>query len=168
MSFESWIERQIREAQERGEFDNLPGAGKPLPEFGKAHDEMWWVKQKLEREGLPTDAVLPTPLKLRKEIDRLPETVRDLPSEDAVRDVVRNLNEQIVEYMRAPSGPQIPISLVDVERIVEQWRDGHEDRSARPGEPARPGQPADPPVAAERSGRHRPWWRRLVRRGGDD
>ena len=31
MSFhESWVEKQIREAQERGEFDNLPGAGKPL------------------------------------------------------------------------------------------------------------------------------------------
>ena len=28
--YESVVERQIREAQERGEFDNLPGAGKPL------------------------------------------------------------------------------------------------------------------------------------------
>src|ERR671931_357603 len=27
---ESAVEKQIREAQERGEFDNLPGAGKPL------------------------------------------------------------------------------------------------------------------------------------------
>jgi DnaJ family protein C protein 28 len=27
---ESWIDQQIREAQERGEFDNLPGKGKPL------------------------------------------------------------------------------------------------------------------------------------------
>jgi hypothetical protein len=28
--FESWIDKQIREAQERGDFDNLRGAGKPL------------------------------------------------------------------------------------------------------------------------------------------
>ena len=28
--WESWIDQQIREAQERGEFDNLPGKGKPL------------------------------------------------------------------------------------------------------------------------------------------
>ena len=27
---ESWIDQQIREAQERGEFDNLPGKGRPL------------------------------------------------------------------------------------------------------------------------------------------
>jgi hypothetical protein len=42
--YESRIERQIREAQERGEFDNLPGAGKPLPDRGTAYDEDWWIK----------------------------------------------------------------------------------------------------------------------------
>ncbi|RME86410.1 MAG: DUF1992 domain-containing protein [Caldilineae bacterium] len=30
-SWESWIEELIRDAQARGEFDNLPGKGKPLP-----------------------------------------------------------------------------------------------------------------------------------------
>jgi DnaJ family protein C protein 28 len=29
-NWESWIDQQIREAQERGEFDDLPGSGKPL------------------------------------------------------------------------------------------------------------------------------------------
>jgi hypothetical protein len=29
--WESAVEQQIREAQERGEFDNLPGKGKPVP-----------------------------------------------------------------------------------------------------------------------------------------
>ena len=28
--WEKWLDQQIREAQERGEFDNLPGTGKPL------------------------------------------------------------------------------------------------------------------------------------------
>jgi len=31
--FESWIEQQIREAQEKGVFDHLPGAGKPLSDL---------------------------------------------------------------------------------------------------------------------------------------
>jgi hypothetical protein len=31
MSFTSWIDQQISEAEERGCFDNLPGAGQPLP-----------------------------------------------------------------------------------------------------------------------------------------
>ena len=42
---ESLVERQIREAQERGEFENLPGAGKPLRGLGGADDPDWWVKQ---------------------------------------------------------------------------------------------------------------------------
>jgi predicted flavoprotein YhiN len=42
-----WIDRQIREARERGEFDNLPGTGKPLPDLDKPYDENWWVRQKL-------------------------------------------------------------------------------------------------------------------------
>ena len=32
MTFRSWIDQQISEAAERGAFDNLPGAGKLLPE----------------------------------------------------------------------------------------------------------------------------------------
>jgi hypothetical protein len=32
--YESLIEQQIRLAQERGEFDNLPGAGRPAPGAG--------------------------------------------------------------------------------------------------------------------------------------
>lgn len=30
--FDDLVERRIREAQSRGEFENLPGSGKPLPE----------------------------------------------------------------------------------------------------------------------------------------
>ena len=32
VSWESWFEEQIRQAQEAGAFENLPGAGKPLPD----------------------------------------------------------------------------------------------------------------------------------------
>ena len=50
--WQSDVDRKIREARERGEFDNLPGAGKPIPDLGKTHDELWWVKRLLKREGL--------------------------------------------------------------------------------------------------------------------
>lgn len=42
--FESLVDQQIRLAQERGEFDTLPGAGKPLPGRGEPDDPHWWVK----------------------------------------------------------------------------------------------------------------------------
>ena len=53
MRYESWVERQVREAIERGEFDNLPGAGRPLPGINGRADKDWWVKSLLEREQLP-------------------------------------------------------------------------------------------------------------------
>lgn len=49
---ESVVERRIREAMERGEFDDLPGKGEPLPDAGKPYDELWWVRNWLKRNEL--------------------------------------------------------------------------------------------------------------------
>ena len=38
---ESVVERRIREAMDRGEFDDLPGIGEPLPDAGRPYDELW-------------------------------------------------------------------------------------------------------------------------------
>jgi hypothetical protein len=50
--WDSLAEHRIREAQARGEFDNLPGFGKPIPGIDEPYDELWWVKDMLKREGL--------------------------------------------------------------------------------------------------------------------
>ncbi len=47
---ESLVERQIREARERGEMDGLPGHGKPLDL--RDTSELWWVRRKLRDEGV--------------------------------------------------------------------------------------------------------------------
>lgn len=120
--YESLVDKQIRLAQERGEFDNLPGAGKPLPGRGEPDDELWWVKGYLRREGLSTEPLLPTSLQLARQIERLPETVRKLGSEQLVRAAVSDLNRRIADYLRAPSGPQVRVRPVDPEAIVRQWR----------------------------------------------
>lgn len=120
VTFETWVDKQIRTAAERGEFDNLPGAGKPIPDHG--NDEMWWLRGYIQREGLSAEALLPVPLQLRKEIDRLPETIRPLRTEQAVREVVDQLNQRIVAWLRAPFGPQVPIRRVDADLIVREWK----------------------------------------------
>lgn len=119
--FESWVERQIRLAQERGDFDDLEGAGKPLPHIDDG-DDLWWVKRKLAAEGLSTEALLPPSLQLRREIDRLPTDVESLTTEREVRDAVADLNRRIAEYVRAPSPPVIPIRKVDADAVVRRWR----------------------------------------------
>jgi Domain of unknown function (DUF1992) len=49
---ESLVERRIREAMERGDLDNLPGAGKPIPDLDENEDELAWVKRWMKREGI--------------------------------------------------------------------------------------------------------------------
>jgi len=48
--FESYAERQIREAMERGDFDDLPGSGQPLGDLSTPYDPNWWAKGFLSRE----------------------------------------------------------------------------------------------------------------------
>ncbi|MEV5414201.1 DUF1992 domain-containing protein [Thermopolyspora sp. NPDC052614] len=159
MSQETWVEVQIRRAMEEGKFDNLPGAGKPLRNLHKAGDPLWWAREKARAEGLDTSAMLPPSLRLRKEKQRLHDTIADLPSEKAVREAVEDLNAQIKEHWRAPSGPSVPVALMDLDEALERWR------AARPARDAAvaPGPAADAP--ADDRGRTRTgWWRRIIGR----
>lgn len=124
MTFTSWIDQQIHEAMERGAFDNLPGAGKPIPDRGDEDAAQAWLREYLRRECVSTDELLPTPLKLRKEIARLTATVPTLDSETEVREAVAELNRQIMEWRRIPLGPPIFVPLVDEDAMVGRWREG--------------------------------------------
>ena len=151
---ETFVERQIRLAQERGDFDDLPGTGKPLPGLDGPDDENWWLKGYLRREGLSTEPLLPTPLQLRREIERLPDTVAGLPDEQTVRGVVRELNRRIAAWLRAPVGPVVPVAPVDVDAVVARW---HTDRAALRDRRAAERR-ADTAALADVP--RRPWWRR--------
>jgi hypothetical protein len=138
-NWESWIERQIREAQERGEFDDLPGRGKPLRSIDRPHDPDWWLKGMIEREGLDMSAALPPGLRLRRELEQLQEQLTELRSEQAVREVVGDLNRRILEHRRRTTGgPPIVVQTVDVERIVAAWHAA----GARPAERRHQASPA--------------------------
>ena len=121
IGFETWVERQIREATERGEFDNLPGAGKPIADLDRPHDELWWVKQKLRRENL---SYLPPTIALRKEAEDALLAASQARSEAQVRRIVADINRKILEGNRkAASGPPLNLMPFDVERVVRTWRE---------------------------------------------
>ncbi|MDH2426878.1 DUF1992 domain-containing protein [Sphaerisporangium sp. TRM90804] len=120
VSFESWVDRQIREATERGEFDDLPGAGKPIPGAGKPYDELWWLKQKLLRENV---SYLPPTLALRKEAEDALAAASRAATEAEVREIVAEVNTKIREAIRTGlSGPPLNLMPFDVERVVREWR----------------------------------------------
>jgi hypothetical protein len=119
--YESHIDRQIREAQERGEFDDLPGAGKPLPDHGELYDEEWWIKDLARREGLPGG--IPPTLRLRREVEDLPADLPKFKTEDAVRRAVADLNARIERARRGlMDGPPTILRPLDADGIVAAWR----------------------------------------------
>ena len=172
MSFTSWIDQQIADAEKRGVFDNLPGAGKPLnlkpggdEDYGQA-----WIRDYARREGVPAEEFLPTPLRLRKEIERLAETVEQMRSEEEVRSVVAELNRRIVEWRRVPLGPPIFVRLVNSGEMVARWRQAQAAMrpavaagETRPGEEGAP-EPVHPshPSQEPQPGRPRRWRRILA------
>src|SRR5207247_9986730 len=115
MTFNSWVDQQVSEAAERGAFDNLPGAGKPISRRGGTDA---WLRDYLRREGVSGDELLPTPLRLRKEMERLAGTLEELGSEQEVREVVKGLNRRIVEWRRIPTGPPVFLRLLDEDEMV--------------------------------------------------
>jgi Domain of unknown function (DUF1992) len=121
VGFQTWVERQIREAAERGAFDNLPGAGKPIEDLDKPHDELWWVKQKLRRENL---SYLPPTIALRKEAEDALAAAAEAGSEAEARRIVADINRKILEGNRkATSGPPLNLAPFDPERVVRSWRE---------------------------------------------
>jgi hypothetical protein len=120
--YESHVDRIIREAQERGDFDDLPGTGKPLPDRGELYDENWWLKQWIVGENLT--GLAPTSLRVRKEVEDLAETVAKLDSESAVRAYVSGLNHRIDQVRRGHvDGPPVVLRLVNADEVVQAWRD---------------------------------------------
>ncbi|OIJ67244.1 DUF1992 domain-containing protein [Streptomyces mangrovisoli] len=120
--FESWVDKQIRDASRRGEFDHLAGAGEPLPrEIETPYDELWWIRRKMAREGL---SVLPPALALRKEAEDALEAALSAPSEYRARQIVEAVNVKIREMMfKPPPGPPLGKKPYDVEEVVGRWRE---------------------------------------------
>jgi len=120
VSWESWIERKIRESMEEGAFDNLPGSGKPIPELARPYDELWWLRKKLREEQLSVD---PPTLVLRREYDDTMAKIARARTEGEVRRLVAAINERIIYVnMHTTFGPPTELVPLDVERVVAGWR----------------------------------------------
>jgi hypothetical protein len=126
-SWETWIDAQIRVATEAGAFDNLPGAGKPLPNLGQEFDPLWWVKQLVQREQI---SMLPPSLELLRKVESELATIETLDDEATVRRRVAALNVEIAKVnATVVEGPPTRLGTLDVDQVVARWR---RTRSANP------------------------------------
>jgi hypothetical protein len=146
------VETAIQQAIRRGEFDDLPGAGKPIPGLGESHDPDWWIRRKIETEKLT--GLGPPALTLRVENVELDDRLDELAREQDVREAVEDFNRRVIEARRQLlGGPPVVTPTRDVEAEVAAWRERRDARVAAHAQ-------ADSDAAPVR--RH-PWWRRRGR-----
>ncbi|MQA01234.1 MAG: DUF1992 domain-containing protein [Streptosporangiales bacterium] len=118
---ESVVEQKVREAQERGDFDDLPGAGEPIPDIDRPYEDTWWIKRKMRRENL---SYLPAALQLRKDAEEATSRALAARSDDEARAIVDEVNVRIGEALRKPpAGPPVTQQPLDVHEILTQRRE---------------------------------------------
>ena len=150
----AWVDQQIRVAMAKGEFDDLPGAGKPIKDLGAQHDPDWWLKKLVEREQIT--GVLPPSLALRKEDAELDDRLDTLNVEAEVRRHLEDFNSRVISARyQLPEGPPLITMPRDVEVEVTRWRERRTALRARQAEAARATREAESVHTSRRR-----WWRR--------
>ena len=120
LTWQSFAERRIQEAQQNGEFADLQGLGRPIPGIDQPLDENWWVKKKLREENL---SVLPPTLEARRAVEAVRREIRRLRDERVVRRRLEELNETIRKAIYSTTaGPSSGVQLLDVEAEIGRWR----------------------------------------------
>ncbi|WP_295658262.1 DUF1992 domain-containing protein [uncultured Nocardioides sp.] len=118
-----WVDLQVQRAIERGEWDDLPGYGKPIEDLGKDNDPDWWVKKLVEREQIT--GVLPPALAIRKEDAELDDRLDRITTEKGVRQELEEFNVRVHKALYTPpTSPTAPAMVTrqrDVEAEVEAW-----------------------------------------------
>lgn len=123
----------IRDAMNRGDFDNLHYAGKPIPGLDDP-DPDWWIKRLIKRENI--SGLGPPALLLRVEDEDFDARLDRLPSESQVRDAVADFNARVIEARRQlMGGPPVVTKVRDADAEVRGWR----ERRGLPPQPPVPG-----------------------------
>lgn len=116
-----WAEKLIRKAQEEGQFDNLPGTGKPLDLSEHPYED---PEMRMAHKILSNAKVLPEWAELAKQIDSLHESAQTIRASYAAR-----RRRRLGEVSRIPPAEaRAATNAMDAEReevldrLVELWR----------------------------------------------
>lgn len=95
MAFERIVEAMIKEAMERGEFDNLPGKGKPidLTEYFETPEEVRLANSVLKGAGMT-----PREVDLLKEIAELKQVLGAVLDEKKRQEIAKQIQQKQVEF----------------------------------------------------------------------
>ena len=105
------VEERIQEAQKEGQFDNLPGKGKPL----KLDDDSGIPEDlRLAFKILKNSNCLPIEMELRKEIFNLRQLLDAAIDPETRRELRRDLNSLILRFNSLRRGTAIGLDLPQI------------------------------------------------------
>lgn len=107
------VEQQIQEAIERGEFDNLPGAGKPLDTTDDSPG--WWTRRYVNRLRAADRAG-----EIARQVDQELGRVWVLPDEAAVRERLKELNMKLIEANQ-DLADEDRVDLLNPDQVISIW-----------------------------------------------
>jgi hypothetical protein len=115
------VNSAVEQAIARGEFDDLPGLGKPLPGLDGRRDPDWWIKGKLADEDIR--GVGPAALTLRQEAADLRGRLDAVDDEDEVRKLLEDFNRKVRDAGLDPhTGHLVATPMRRVEEEIAAWR----------------------------------------------
>ena len=92
--YEKIVEQRIKEAMEKGEFDDLPGKGKPLPLEDDSHVP---EDLRLAYKVLKNADCLPPELLEKKEILQMEDMLAKIPDEKERYKLIKKINFKIMK-----------------------------------------------------------------------
>ena len=119
IGFQKIIEKRIKEAQEKGEFDDLPGHGEPL----KIEDDSHIPEDlRLAYKILKNADCLPPELELKKEIRQMEDMLGDIPDEREKYRYLKKINYKIMQLnMMGKNSPLLDETQIYYKKIVDRW-----------------------------------------------
>jgi hypothetical protein len=118
-AFQKIIETRIKEAQSRGEFDDLPGCGEPLniEDESNVPDDL-----RLAYKILKNADCLPPELQLRKEIRQMEDLLADISDEREKYRLIKGINYKIMKLnMIGKKSPLLEERQVYFKKLVDKF-----------------------------------------------
>jgi hypothetical protein len=118
LGFERIAEKKILEAIEKGELDNLPGAGKPLvfEDEGNVPEDL-----RLAYKILKNADCLPPELALRKEIRQMEDLLSTMPDEEERYKLIKRINFKILKLnMMGKKSPLLEETEIYYSKVLEK------------------------------------------------
>ena len=111
-------ERKIKEALEKGEFDDLPGRGEPLPLEDDSHVP---EDLRLAYKVLKNADCLPPEIELRKEIRQMEDMLESIPDEKEKYRQIKRINVKITQLnMMGHKSPLLEENQVYHSKIIDK------------------------------------------------